>query len=60
MKKLEDDSLESLKKLIDDYKIPMTKPLRKREWSQAEKDVAMGINALFKDNFFVYIGKNNA
>lgn len=58
MKKLEDDSLDSLKKLIDDYNVPIAKPMRKSEWKQAEKDIANGLNALFKSNFFVYIGKD--
>ena len=58
LKKLQDDSLESLKKLIDDYNIPMPKPARKRDWDVAEKDITNGINVLFKNNFFTFIGKN--
>lgn len=58
LKKLQDDSLDSLQKLIDDYGIQMAKPLRKQDWRQAEKDIVDGINELFKRQVFVYIGKD--
>lgn len=55
-KKLQNDSLDALKKVIDNLGLQL--PKRRLDWKKAEEDIANGINQLLSSNFFSYVAKD--